>query len=766
LRRKFCFLACLFSLSSALFCAQVGNIIFNQIGTLKVPKDLIDYNIHLKSGEEFSQDKLNDDIKALYDTGYFSDVEAKTATTADGKINIDFTLTNVPRIKDILIKGNDKFTTEKIMEAVRLHNSEPLVQKQLQESIANIKTLYSDNGYYEANVFPSMINEPGGDVVVTFNIQENQRIKVDNVYFTGNTVFSSWTLKDEVQTSHSYLNWVLDWGLYDEAVAKQDEMRLRNLYWTKGYLDFKTTLEVKKVEDDPDYVNVTFNITEGEPYKVGKIKVIGNTVFSEEEIMTLMRITTGEVYNYQLEEASIEAIKTKFDKLGYCDIICKADIAPDFNTHIVDIIFQITEGQPYDIRNINISGNKITKDYVIRRELPIQPGDPVNNRLIDTGKSRLMAMNYFSKVETFTTSTPVPGEKDVNYEVEEKSTAKASIGGGFSTDGGVVGRLSLTESNFDITDPSTYFRGGGQRMALLAQIGNEMSNVSLDFSEPWLFGIPLRLDASGFWSLRVFPNWNEMHLGTQWGLTKQVGNFNSVGLSYILDFVEVTKFNSNYPQWFQDQYGGWSRKGAFTLTAERDTRDDLFNPSSGYYLSGKGLFNSVAFGSDSNYYGLEATGHGYWSFFEKFLILHVGTKIATTGGLSSNNDVPIYQKYFLGGQNSLRGFEFMSVSPMVAPSMPGGGLSMWTGTIEIEHPIYRMDAFTLKGYPFVDVGNAWTNAWEYGFNMNVGLGYGLKVTVPAITSVPLRFDLGIPVSRTDSSYATSPQFYFDVGADY
>lgn len=763
MKRKYLLFTCLLTICSYLFSSQVGNVTFDQTGTLKVPKDLIDYNIHLKAGEEFSQDKLNEDIKSLYATGYFTDVNAKTATGADGKTNIVYTLTNTPRIKEIIIKGNEKYTTEKIMEAVRLHKSEPLVQKLLQESIANIKKLYQDNGYYQATVFPSVISEKDGDVVVTFNIEENLRVKVDHVYFTGNTVFSSWKLKDEVQTSHSYLNWILDWGLYDETVAKQDEMRLRNLYWTKGYLDFKTTYEIKKVEGEPDYVDVTFNITEGEPYKVGTIKVKGNTVFSEEEIMSLIRIKTGEIYDYRIEEASISAIKAKFDKLGYCDVNCKANISPDFNTHIVDIVFEIYEGQPYNVRNVNISGNKITKDYVIRRELPIQPGDPVNNKLIDAGKSRLMAMNYFNKVETFSSNTPVPGEKDVNYEIEEKATAKASIGGGFSTDDGAVARLSLVESNFDITDPSTYFRGGGQRASLLAQIGTEDSSIIANFTEPWLFGIPLRLDTSGFFNVRAYPEWTERHLGFNMGLTKQVGNFNSIGLSYILDFVKTSDFAKAYPQSFLNTYEGNSRKGALTLSASRDTRDDLFNPTSGYLLSGKGLFNTEALGGSTNYYGLEANGHGYWNFFEKFLILHLGSKIGSTGGLSDNDDVPIYQKYFLGGQNSLRGFKFMSVSPLAGNSnKPAGGLSMWTGTMEIEHPIYKW----IKGSPFIDIGNAWSNPFDYNFDLNVGVGYGLKVSVPMISSVPLRFDLGFPVHSVESSYNNGAQFYFDVGADY
>lgn len=756
------FIAVCFSFC-ALNATDVGRVVFEQTGALKVPNDLIEYIICLKAGEVFTQEKLNNDIKALYDSGYFSDVEAKTATTADGKTNINFKLTNTPRIQDIKIKGNEKFSNEKIIEQIRLKKSDPFTKKQLQESLENIKKLYYDSGYHDTTIFPSTIDTKSGDVIVTFAIEENLRVKVNTVRFTGNTVFSGWTLSDEIQTSHSYLNWVLDWGLYEDTVADQDKIRLRNLYWTKGYLDFSVKVDVKKLPNKPDYVDVVFNITEGQPYKIGKIKISGGDIFSKEELTKLILLKNGEVYDYKKEEASIDAIKRKFNKLGYCNISVKADLAPDYKTHTVDITFTITEGQAYNVRNINISGNKITKDYVIRRELPIQPGEPVNNTLIDAGKSRLMAMNYFSKVETYPSATPVSGEKDVNYEVEEKSTAKVSVGAGYSSDNSLVGRLSLVESNFDITDPYSIFRGGGQRVAFLGQVGLERSDAVLSFSEPWLFGIPLRLEGNGSFHMRDYPNWSEQHLGFDLGLNKQIGEFNSVGLGYVLDRVNVYSMGKRYSQAFRDDMTGWSTKSALKLNLQRDTRDDLFNPTSGYVIGANGLLNAQGLGGSTNYYGLDGTAHGYWNFLEKMLVLHVGGKAGSTGAISGNaSDVPIYQRYFLGGQNSLRGFEFMAVSPLDDGNNPTGGLSTLSATVELSHPIYKW----IRGAPFLDVGNAWSTPFQFKPNFNVGAGYGLRILIPQISSVPIRFDVGFPINRTDGSYKSSPQFYFDVGVDY
>ncbi|MCP4176498.1 MAG: outer membrane protein assembly factor BamA [bacterium] len=747
-----------------LSAVDVNKINFDQTGALKVPTELLRYNIQLKPGKTFTQEKLNNDIKRLYDTGYFSDVEAKATTTSDNKVNITFVLSNTSRIEKILIKGNKKYTTQKIMEQIRLRESDPLSAKLLQESVDAIRKLYKDDGYYNANVYTSTEKGKSGDSILTFHVQENLRLKVNQVKFEGNKVFSSWTLKESVQTSHSYLNWLFNWGLYDKTIAKQDKLRLRNLYWTKGYLDFSVKVFTQPVKDDSDYVNVLFKIYEGKPYKIGKVIVAGNNVFKDSEINKLITLRKGEYYDYKNEEYTTQAITAKFDNLGYCNFRCKSDLKPDFKTHIVDIVFNLKEGRPYNIRNVNISGNKITKDYVIRRELPkqVQPGEPVNNMAVDAGKSRLMAMNYFKKVEAYTTSSPIPGEKDVNYEVKEKGTGHASIGAGYSQYNGLTGRLSLSESNFDITDPANFFRGGGQRVDLFLQYGTERQDASINFVEPWLFGIPMRLDVSGFFHEREYEYWTERHIGFNFGVAKPFGEFNSWNLGYILDFVNITDMSDNYSYDFRRKNETATRRGALLFGLKRDTRDSLVSPTSGYLLSFNSELATELLASSSNYYRLDGKASGYWNFFDKFLVLHLGFGMGTAQGIGNPDAVPIYQRYFLGGQPSIRGFKFRRVSPLTNDGMPTGGLSMMNITAEVLHPIYKW----IKGAPFVDVGNAWEDPWHWSPQLNVGAGYSLQITIPQISSVPFKLSLGVPVYRTQSAYSSSPQFYVDVGGDW
>ena len=254
----------------------------------------------------------------------------------------------------------------------------------------------------------------------------------------------------------------------------------------------------------------------------------------------------------------------------------------------------------------------------------------------------------------------------------------------------------------------------------------------------------------------------EEHLGGSLQLTKQVGEFNTIGLGYTLDFARVYSMSNLYSPSFRSAEGGSTRVGKLRLLLERDTRDSLMVPTSGYKISASGEVNSVIFAGTTNYYKFDLSASGYWNFFEKFLVLHLGVKAGMMGNIGNNGNIPIYERYFLGGQNSIRGFQFRRVSPLNGNKAPLGGKSMLVATAEITHPIYKW----IRGAAFVDTGNAWGRTFGYNMNWNVGVGYGLRILVPQISSAPIRLDLGVPVYRTDSSYSASPQFYFDVGFNW
>jgi len=762
-KSNFIYLA--FCLVYTCFCltvsgAEIGKIDFEQIGGYKFPEKMLMYNVQQKPGHQYDKDILNEDIKRLYATGYFSDVVAETKDLPDGKVNLLIKVSVKPRVKSIQFKGNQKFKNVELEKEISISADMPLNDNNLRNSANKLREFYKSKGYNDASVTP-ILKTVGPDAInVVFDIQEHLRLKVDNVTFEGATVYSQWTLKNAIANRHSYLSRFLDFGLFDRSEETNDKARIRELYWNKGYLDFKVeSINVTQEKNDPEYVNITYKLFEGKPYTVGKISIAGNQLFQTPELEQLVQLRTGEVFDNQLEQASQKAITNMYESLGYADINCRAQRSADFKNHVVDLSFVITEGRKYTVKDVIISGNRITKDKVIRRELAIQPGDPLDKNRIEASKSRLMGMGYFKKVEAVSVASDTIGEKNVSFDVEEKETFQFKIGGGFSDVSSLVGMAEISNSNFDILDPANYFYGGGQRFRIQALVGIERNGLNIDFTEPWLFDIPLRLDVSGYVNQVQYQHWNENRIGAKTSLSKKfLDDFTSATVGYKLEQVNVTNLANDASPELKSQEGR-SMVSQPSLMLNRDTRDSMMEPTSGYLLSGVSSISPKMLGSSNDFYRLEGKGSYYFSLLEKALIFHVGGKIGTVSAFDRNEQVPIYERYFLGGGDSLRGFPYREVSPVDSNGDNIGGQSMLLLTSEMTHPIWSF----IRGAIFVDAGNAWYQSYSYGMSgMNIGAGYGLRIKVPYLNA-PVKLDLAYPILSNQEDLDKKLRFHFNMG---
>lgn len=752
--------------SGTVHAEKIGKITFEQLGDNKLSQEALEYNLQSKSGNNFDPNVLNNDIKRLRSTGFFRDVVSETVKNADGKIDIIIKVYPQSKIKQIIFKGNKKFDTVDLTKQISLVADVPLDDGKLRTSTESLRKYYQSKGYYDAKVTPQIKEAGDGYVDVIFDIKENLRLKINNVNFIGNTVYSNWDLKNAIANQHSYLSWMLDIGLLNRDELQNDKIRLRDLYWNKGYLDFKVTdVKVEQTPDDPEYADITFTLFEGEPYKVGKITIVGNEKFSGEELRSELLLKPGEVYDNRLERKDVDAFNDKYSALGFADYFCQVIRVPDYKTHTVDIEYRMKEGQIYTVHDINISGNTITKDKVIRRELAIQPGDPVDKNRIETSKSRLMGMGYFEEVEAVAVSSGEPNTKNVDFNVKEKDTAHLKLGGGFSDSDSLLGMVELSQTNFDITSPDNYFRGGGQRARAQAMFGLDRMDLNLNFTEPWLFDMPLKLDVTGYMNEVIYEHWRERRIGAKVDLTKKIfDDFTSVTGGYKFGSVRVYKMDDWLTQDFLDEEGT-DLVGATSLGITRDTRDSVMEPTTGYLLNFFSEATSQAFGASHNYYRLEGKASQYfnWKFWgERMLIFHFGGKMGTISNFNNSGDVPIYERYFLGGGESLRGFPYRSVSSTVnvaGDEIPWGGQSMMILTSEVTHPIYEF----IRGAVFCDVGNAWKNSYTYSPSLiNMGAGYGLRIKVPYVNA-PIKLDLAYPIVNNVDGLDRKLRFHFNMG---
>lgn len=751
--------------------AKVGSVNFDQPGAgSRFPESGLLPMVKLHPGSEYDRCTLDEDVKRLQKTGNFADVVGEAVENKDGKIDVTFKLKMHARITNLDFDGNAKFATHDLARELTLRTGDIINDHRLQESANNLRKFYLDRGYRDATVTPSVIPDGDNGVSLLFKIKENLRLKVHDVNFEGAELFSQRDLRGSIANQYSYWNWLpfindfLNQGLLDRHELTIDRARVLEKYQNKGYLDAKIiSVDTVPVEDDPEYVDITFKIEEGEPYTVSAITFSGAEKFPAEVLDKEVVLEVGKTFSLSEEQKSIQNIISLYETLGYCDISCRAVRTENYQDHTVSIDFVIREGRIYHVRDVIISGNTDTKDKVLRRELAIQPGDPVDRNRIDISRRRLTGMGYFTRVEAEAVNADALDEKDVHITVEEKKERyHLRIGGGVSDVNSLFGMAEISSDNFDILNPGNWFYGGGQRLRVQGILGVENAGYNIDFVEPWLFDIPLRFELSSYMTFSEYDEYDEWRVGARTSFQHKIfDDFTTISAGYKFEVVRIHNISNRMKGYFKaNDLDGYFTVGQLSVSLNRDTRDSLIDPTEGYNINLFGSISPRALGTSSDYYRLEAKASYYVNFFDKAIIAMVGAKIGTVAPFNRNNinDVPIFERYFLGGGDSLRGFDYRSVGPHSC-GRNVGGQTMLLMTAEVSHPIWG----PVRGAFFVDAGNAWRNSWSMDFaGINIGAGYGLRIKLPSI-NVPIKLDLAYPILDNTEHRSRKIRLHFNVG---
>ena len=751
----------LVTVGSSVFAGDIAAIKFEQNSDYKFPQSQLQFNIQSRAGHVFDQNILDQDVKRLFSTGMFSDVSADIQKDEIGDVVITFAVAPKSVVSSVELTGNKKFNTDELRKELTVFAQNPQNDQQLRESVTNLRKFYKTKGYQDATVVSNLRPAGDGTVIVAFEIKEHLKQKINSVVFTGNSKFSAWRLKHHVETQYSFFSWLFDTGLFVRDELERDKLRLRDLYLEKGYLDFEVK-EILVVESaDPEFVDVTFVLEEGMPYVIGDVTVSGNQALDADIILAGLRLQEGDVYGSVAERRDVSFMDRTYGSLGYADFSCRVVRVPDYSTRTVDIVYNVIEGGVYTVRNINITGNKVTKDYVIRREVKLQPGAVMDQSRLDLDRQRIMNLRNYSNVEAVTVNAG-SGQKDVNITVEESKTMHVKLGAGYSDSNSAMAMVEVSETNFDISDPSNYFRGGGQTARARAMIGRRNDSYSIDFTEPYLFDEPIGLNVKAYHSNAYYSDWDETRSGISTTLSQRefYDEFNTASIGLRIEKVKVSDMESELSQIFQDEEGS-DQISAISFSFTRDTRDSHIEPTMGCELNALTEFNLKALGGSENFYRVELKGSKYYPLLDGDLILHTGAKVGMIDNLDGGR-VPIYERYFMGGGETLRGFPWREVSPVDANEDAYGGESMFLANIELMHPIYD----SIKGAVFADAGTVGDRANDLGFDdLSVGAGYGLRIKIPQL-GAPLKLDLAYPIVQGRSHLDKKLRFHFNMGFDW
>jgi outer membrane protein insertion porin family len=725
-------------------------------GPATLSKERILAQMRTKVGQPYSNEVVQEDIKALYKTGYIRNVRIFAQPEGDG-VKVIVAVQTRAIVHEIEITGAERVKPTRLRKEIKVKLNQAVDEQQLEEARQKIIEIYQARGFTNVSVDFRIdpIDEKRGTARVVFTVNEGVKGAVSQIRFEGNAHVSQKVLRKQMKTRGKTLIHFMDKsGRLDEVQLEQDLDKIREYYQDHGFIDVEIK-DVRKGRTEKGPMIITIVISEGPQYHVRNLTITGYQHTTEPKVRTLLKMKEGSVYSPKQLRDDAKAVADAYGSGGYVDLVITPEGTPA-GTGLIDVHYTIEESVRSFVNRVNIQGNTRTKDKVIRREVLVAPGDVFNTVRVDTTKKRLENLGYFAKVETYPEDTDIPGRKDLTILVQEKRTGSLSFGGGFSTVDKLVGFVELTQGNFDLFNwPS--FTGGGEKFRLRLQYGTERKDFLLTITEPYFLDRRLALTGQAFYTEANYlsADYDQRNYGFSLDLRKPINAYMYGTLGYTLQNVEIFNVASSSPDFILTQSGTFTESKVFSSLV-LDTRDNPLLSRRGQRITFSPSIAGGFLGGDTQIYALDLEGSQYFHL-PKDTILLLNGEIATVSQWGSGNEVPIFERLFLGGSNNLRGFPFREVGPQ-QNGEPVGGQSMARATLEWTFPIIEK----ARGALFYDTGFVNTSEWSFGFNhMASDVGVGLRLDLPI---GPLRLDYGYPVMR--DGYNGGGHFNFNVGYQF
>ncbi len=750
------FLAIIFLLFSNPLFAQNGERIINKLKVTNnnvVSEQTIISKLKSKEGSEYSPLILSDDIKRLYATGLFNDVSADLVDEADGLVVV-FKVEEKPMLKDIVFTGNRRIRTKKLKSEMTIKTKEIFDQFQLKDDIVNLKKLYAKKGYSSAEIDYSF-EEKNNSVIVTINVQEGMRIRIRKISFEGNSYFNDARLRKIIKTKRR--GW-FNSGFFKADVWAEDTDRLNSFYHTEGFIDviIDPVIEYNKKNDS---MYVAFKIGEGKQYKAGEIIFKGNQVFSDLELKENLVLLNEQVYSEHKLRSDISRIQAHYFDSGYIASSVKADTMLNSETGHVDLSYNIKEGQVGYLDKINVKGNLRTKDVVIRREMRLFPGDRYNGEKLRRSRERLYNLGYFDEVSFNTEEEPstLPDKYDLDVFVKESKTGEFSFGAGYSSIDKFIGFIDLTQRNFDLFNFPT-FTGAGQRLRLRMEFGSEKKDYELSFVEPWFLGYPLSTGFNVYSRTRQWDKYDEKRIGGNFFVSKELGEYWQNKWTYGYESVRISDIQDDASNAIKAEEGK-NYISSIQTDIIHDTRDNIYNPRTGVYNLLSTEYAGGGLGGDKDFIRYETRNNKYFPFGRDD-VLDFQIRLGMIEAFSDSVDVPVYERFYAGGANTIRGYKERRIGPEGERGDPIGGRLRAIFNAEYTHKLTN----SLKWAFFYDIGNVWANNQEFTWDklkLKAAIGTGFRVKTPL---GPIRLDYGYALNPKEGDskgrfhFAMSHQF--------
>jgi len=714
------------------------------------------------AGEPLSTVTLNEDLKRLYGLGYFTDVRIEQEEAADG-VQVLFVVTEKPVLSEIKIEGNKKVHKDQIKKEMQSVIGDFVDQRRVRDDIDAVRRLYEKRGFSEAKIDSALDVDPGtNQAVLRVIADEGEKVRIRDIKVEGNRSIKAGDILKVMKTKkYSWWGWFHSGFLKEEELAEDIE-RIRSLYDENGFSDVEVTTEIQPAADSSDIL-LKVVIKEGKKYLVGDISLSGNSILKSDEIQKALKMSKVKPFSRRGLRLDVANIQDLYFEKGYLSAQIRSESAYNETTDKVDLTYTIIENELTYVEKVLIQGNTKTKDIVIRRELRAYPGESFSGAKLKRSKERLYNLGFFEDVRFDTEPGSLPNTRDLVVSVKESKTGEFSFGGGYSSIDSVIGFIQVRQRNFDWQNWKT-FTGAGQDLLVRFEGGSVRTNAELSFTEPWVFGYPYsfgfdiyrkEINSSGSSGY----NFDQTKTGFDLRLGKEFTEYDKGLLMYKLEEVDISDIPNDSSQALRDELGK-NTTSSLALTLTHDDRDNIYNPTRGVLVSGTGEVAGGFLGGDKDFtkfYGTASTN--YKNFGENVLELKIRAGIADA--FDDSTKVPIYERYFLGGANTVRGYRERRLGPRdPSNKAPVGGEAYWVANIEETFPIYPD---LIKGAVFFDAGSLVEEVEDFGSgDVFTGVGVGARIKTPI---GPVKLDMGYPLDDVEGE-KQKVRFYFSISRGF
>ena len=738
--------------NSSLFAQNQGKTVsaIKIQGNKRVDSSTIFYYIKTEVGKPISRPIIRKDIEQIYSLGQFNDIQVDVRPGKDDGVEVIFVVEEIPSVGEVNFVGNDALDSPDLRDVISIKRGVTFKEHLVNDTIQKLTVHYREKAFFLAQVNVDTVINTNGLVDVTININEGEKVQIEEIRFTGNKSFDADDLKDVMETQEDWLFSLFDEsGIYKKDVLKVDVLRLEAFYQDNGYLRVRVHEPQIEVNAEDKEIYIDIKIDEGLQYKFGKITAQEVEEYSGKNLLEGIKSKPGAVYNISLLREDILNITEKFSEKGfaYADVNPKANINDE--TRTVDLDIQVDPGRKVYVGKVNIIGNTRTRDNVIRREFRFKEGELFNSKKLKRSKQRINNLQFFQNVKIDTHRGDSPDLIDVDTTVTEKPTGSISFGAGFSSVDKVIFNASIAQDNVF---------GTGRQVNFSANISARRTNFNLNLTEPRIFDSDVSAGINIFNSRSDFFSFDTRSRGGGLTFGKNFSETDWAGLNYRFARVRISDV-INPTSLIMEETRTTSRIGA---TFIRDSRDNFLNPTKGWrHVVRLEFAGSFLGGADFYKTGYEIT------YYRKLIGKLVG---AVHGAISfaeghSGEELPVFERYFMGGPNSLRGFTIRQVGPLDSIGDPVGGEQSLLLNFELQYPLtegFRVFAFYDRGNVYGSAGPGGSIAsTDTSFNlskMRESVGGGIRFISPF---GPISLAYGFKLDqRTGES---SGEFHFSAG---